>query len=113
MLNQFVTAKTDGDGDTYVEKYGKYATNNDCASANEDVVKILEQLEKNYEAAFGEIPRAKQMKGALMFSSFLLAEICENAPTSVYEEACNRLSWIIQEDDPVETAVNIRGLQTL
>ena len=108
-MNQYAHAKTDQDGDVWVAKYGVYA--NDRPNAEIAVNDTLTQLEKNYEQAFGEVPSPSQMKQALEFVGLLFAEISHTGPTTLYAQAVARLSWIIQEDDPVQTAVNIRNLE--
>lgn len=100
-----ITINTDSTGDIFVTGFNKYIKSTFSADH-------LIQLVKNFENCFEEIPaNPEDLKAALKFTYMFLAEIGECYPYSQYAAACSKLSWIIDEEDPIKTAENIASLR--
>lgn len=98
--------KTDSVGDTFSKKYGQYVNSHILL---EDT---LEQLEKNFEDSFGYEPSRNDMEKALGFISMFFAEIGETCSKTRKAQAASELSYLVDADDPIETARRIADYRT-
>jgi hypothetical protein len=96
----------DSAGDAYSKKYGVYV-NGDLTLIND----TLNQLEENYEVAFGDTPTKEGMESALKFVSLLLAEIGETCQGTKKAMASGQLSFLI-DDEVTKTVENITEHRT-
>lgn len=105
MNRELATIKTDGIGDNFCKKYGKYLRVN--LPTTED---HLQQLEKNYESVYDELPEAEEMKKVLEYIQLFFAEIQEMYPNTREAQASSILSWLVVDGCPVETAKKLSDI---
>jgi hypothetical protein len=104
MEERVIFNEEDSCGDIYCKKYDRYVPHDVYPELTEDT---LRQLESNYEVAIGGIPSAQDMMNTLSFIAMFCAELMETAPKSIKARAAGELYSLIDEDNPIKTAMNI------
>jgi hypothetical protein len=104
--NSFAIFNSQSDQTFFCIKYDAYF---------KDVIAVnhAEQIERNFETAFSEIPSSDQMHSALKFVYFFCAGINSSYYRTKYAEAASLLSSLIDEDNFVKTCENIAELDQL
>lgn len=97
---------TDSSGDIFSDKYQQYIPD------STSLIDTLEQLENNFENAFGFEPSRKDMEQAITFIELFICEIGETCAKTIKAKAASEISYLIDSNDPIETSKRISEYRT-
>ena len=104
-MRDLAVITTDSTGDSFCKKYNTYLRANLPTTQDH-----LQQLEKNYESVYGELPEADEMKKQLEFMQLFFAELGEMYHKTPEAKCAMKLAWLVVDGCPVTTAQRLTDI---